>query len=113
MFKSVYCYFADKFEYLRTRRAFIRGQNRFYRPKARARYRSRLVWFIRQLFPLTYWSIYHGPVDGYYFAIWKMWFGRCYRVTDFQIPDQTPKEKCDVWCKPTPHMAHNAGQKKP
>jgi hypothetical protein len=41
-------------------------------------------WYIKQLLPLTYWATYEQ--DGKtYFHIWKMWFGRCYDQTKFEI----------------------------
>jgi len=35
-----------------------------------------------QLFPLTYRTFYLDAQGLLHFAVWKMWFGRCYRVTD-------------------------------
>lgn len=82
MFKRLYLWFVFILQVWRDRRRVIRRQNHFYRPKARRRYHSRLVWRVRQLFPLVYWTTYHSENERR-FAIWKMWFGRCYRVTDF------------------------------
>lgn len=40
-------------------------------------------WYLKQLFPLTYRSHY-GEMQGSIviprFAVWKMWFGRCYKI---------------------------------
>jgi hypothetical protein len=43
---------------------------------------SKLGWYVRQLFPLTYRTFYLDAQGLLHFAVWKMWFGRCYRVTD-------------------------------
>jgi len=43
---------------------------------------SKLCWCFWQLFPCTY-RTYYGDEDGrLHFAVWKMWFGRCYYVHD-------------------------------
>ena len=83
MFKSVYYWFVDKFEDWQDHRRRIKRQNKKYRKLARPRYRLRLVWFVRQLFPLTYWTTYADAYGQGRFAIWKMWFGRVYRLTEF------------------------------
>jgi hypothetical protein len=44
---------------------------------------SRLLWCLKQLLPLTYRSHYGEHEEGLVvqrFAVWKMWFGRCYKV---------------------------------
>lgn len=43
---------------------------------------SKVVWYLRQLLPLTYWSKYRDAHDQRHFCIWRMWFGRCFDVTD-------------------------------
>ena len=43
---------------------------------------NKLSWYVRQLFPLTYRTFYLDAQGLLHFAVWKMWFGRCYRVTD-------------------------------
>ena len=45
---------------------------------------NKIKWLLKQLLPLTYWTTYTEE-DVKYFEIWKMWFGRCYDKTRFQI----------------------------
>jgi hypothetical protein len=44
-----------------------------------------MLWYFKQLFPLTYWTNYgtnyKTSMDKPQFAIWRMWFGRCFSVT--------------------------------
>ena len=47
---------------------------------------SRLVWMLRQLFPLTYRTTYTQDGERR-FAIWRMWFGRCFDVADYAIKE--------------------------
>ena len=43
-----------------------------------------MAWYIKQLFPLTYFS--HYKEDGKeYVSVWKMWFGRCYKHRKFEV----------------------------
>lgn len=47
-----------------------------------------MKWYLKQLLPLTYWGTYEE--DGKkYFEIWKMWFGKCYNQTRFEIKERT------------------------
>lgn len=48
---------------------------------------SRLVWYLKQLLPLTYWTIWSDDEGGTYFHIWKMWFGRVYNDVSFLISE--------------------------
>jgi hypothetical protein len=64
---------------------------------------SKIIWCLKQLFPLTYWSYYQecsGSVDGnpvladmsnakfkQYFTIWHMWFGKVYDAVTVEIND--------------------------
>ena len=43
---------------------------------------SKLVWYFWQLFPCTYRTFYGDDLGRIHFAVWKMWFGRCYRGND-------------------------------
>ena len=43
---------------------------------------SKLCWCFWQLFPCTYRTFYGDDFGRIHFAVWKMWFGRCYRVND-------------------------------
>lgn len=52
---------------------------------------NKLVWYIKQLFPLTYRSRY-GVVstDGGnqpHFSVWKMWLGHVYKHDDYILAD--------------------------
>lgn len=43
-----------------------------------------MLWYIKQLIPLTYRTKYSQ--DGKRrFVVWKMWFGRCYSIDDYII----------------------------
>lgn len=45
------------------------------------------MWYLKQLFPLTYRTEY-GDEDGKkHFVVWKMWLGRCYKIDDHIIGD--------------------------
>lgn len=57
---------------------------------------NRAVWYLKQLFPLTYRS-YHREGGKYYFSVFKMWFGRCYKIDKVRIyskdTEKTPEKK--------------------
>ena len=44
-----------------------------------------LVWYVKQLFPLTYRSKYKDTNGKRYFAVWKMWFGKVYKHDCYDI----------------------------
>ncbi len=46
--------------------------------------KSRLVWYLRQLLPLTYVSTYTED-DKRRLSIWRMWFGRCFDIRTFTL----------------------------
>lgn len=46
--------------------------------------RSRLVWYLKQLFPLTYRTTY-TEAGVRHFTVWRMWLGRCFDVDDVVI----------------------------
>jgi hypothetical protein len=46
---------------------------------------SKLYWYFLQLFPLTYRTFYLDERGLLHFAVWKMWFGRCYRTNDVYV----------------------------
>lgn len=48
--------------------------------------RQRPVWYLRQLFPLTYRTTY-GENGQRHFCVWRMWLGRCYDIDDVVIAD--------------------------
>lgn len=47
----------------------------------------KLMWYIKQLFPLTYRSLYKTADNNSHFAVWKMWFGHVFNYNDVVIKD--------------------------
>ncbi len=45
---------------------------------------NKILWYFKQLFPLIYWSKYKEGEKNI-FTIWKMWFGKCYNIKNFNI----------------------------
>lgn len=44
------------------------------------------TWYIWQLLPFEYHSIFLDNGDGhYYHSIWRMWFGRCFWIREHRI----------------------------
>lgn len=41
-------------------------------------------WGVKQLLPLTYRTEYKAQGEKH-FAVWKMWFGRCYKIDDVTV----------------------------
>lgn len=41
---------------------------------------GRIIWYLKQLLPLTYRSHVLDTNGVAHFYVWKMWFGRCYAV---------------------------------
>jgi len=51
---------------------------------------SKIEWYIRQLFPLTYRSHFHIDTpygNQHYFAVWNMWFGRVWNMEYLQLAE--------------------------
>jgi hypothetical protein len=46
--------------------------------------KSRLIWYLRQLLPLTYRSRYTEN-GRRHFAVWRMWFGRVFDHDDVTL----------------------------
>lgn len=44
-----------------------------------------VIWYFKQLLPLSYRSTYRDPQGRKHFATWKMWLGRCYKIDDYVI----------------------------
>lgn len=44
--------------------------------------KQRLIWYLKQLFPLTYRTRYIDQADNKHFIVWNMWFGRCFNIED-------------------------------
>jgi hypothetical protein len=45
-----------------------------------------LVWYLKQLLPLKYATVY-GYEGKWHFVQWRMWFGRCFATHDEELPD--------------------------
>jgi hypothetical protein len=43
-----------------------------------------MLWHLKQLLPLTYRTEY-GQDGKQHFVVWKMFFGRCYKIDDVVI----------------------------
>jgi hypothetical protein len=53
---------------------------------------KKLLWYLKQLLPLTYWSIYQEfdkNSDRYktYFSIYRMWFGQVFNAVTVEVND--------------------------
>ena len=44
-----------------------------------------MTWYLKQLFPLTYWTQVGRQDGSHEFVIWRMWLGRCFNVARFGI----------------------------
>ncbi len=44
-----------------------------------------MIWYFRQILPLTYRSHYTDGVGRRHFCVWRMWFGHCFAVEDHII----------------------------
>jgi hypothetical protein len=43
---------------------------------------NHIIWYFRQLLPLPYRTVYVDVSGRRHLATWRMWFGRCYDITD-------------------------------
>lgn len=41
------------------------------------------MWYLKQLFPLTYRTKYNDSGGNAHFCVWNMWLGKCYNVEDY------------------------------
>ena len=46
-----------------------------------------MLWYFKQLFPLTYWTNYKTSTGTPQFAIWRMWFGKCFNVAHVPVAE--------------------------
>lgn len=47
---------------------------------------NKLLWYLWQLLPLEYHSVFLDNGDGhYYHTVWRMWFGRCFWIRENRI----------------------------
>lgn len=44
-----------------------------------------MIWYIKQLLPLTYRTTYGDELGKKHFVVWKMWFGRCFAIDDYVV----------------------------
>ena len=49
--------------------------------------RSENVWYLKQLFTMTYRSNYRDAADRKHFAVWRMWMGRVFQYEHFYVSD--------------------------
>ena len=47
--------------------------------------KNRILWYIWQLLPFEYHSVYSSDGD-YYHTVWRMWLGRCFWIRENIIP---------------------------
>jgi hypothetical protein len=47
---------------------------------------NKLIWYLRQLLPLHYRTRYTENGQRH-FAVWQMWFGRCFSVDDVLVKE--------------------------
>lgn len=45
---------------------------------------NKIIWFLKQLFPLTYRSHYIEK-NKKMFCVWRMWFGKSFNIETFEI----------------------------
>ena len=53
---------------------------------------NKLIWYLKQLLPLTYWSVYQeedkeSGLYKKYFTIWRMWFGKVFDAITIEAND--------------------------
>jgi hypothetical protein len=45
---------------------------------------SRIIWYIKQLFPLWYKTQYAIGAEKH-FVVWQMWLGKCFNISDVKL----------------------------
>jgi len=48
---------------------------------------NKLVWYLKQLLPLTYRTTYEEK-GKQHFAVWRMWWGWCFDIDDVVVGDK-------------------------
>jgi len=50
-------------------------------------YSSKIIWYLKQLFPLLYFSEYKIYINREMHMVtsWNMWLGKCYNIRSFEI----------------------------
>lgn len=46
---------------------------------------KKIVFYLKQVLPLTYWSKYKTPVGKTHVAIWSQWFGKVFNHCNFEV----------------------------
>ena len=44
-------------------------------------------WYLKQLFPFTYHTIYKQTDNRKYICIWNMWFGKCFNIEEYELKE--------------------------
>ena len=52
---------------------------------------SKIIWFLKQLLPLTYRSEYQEGRKKV-FAVWNMWFGKVFNLDAYFITSKCPEQ---------------------
>jgi len=47
-------------------------------------FKNKILWYLKQLFPLKYHTEY-GKNGKWYVTVWRMWFGRCFKIQKWEI----------------------------
>lgn len=48
---------------------------------------KKILWYIKQLLPLKYKSIYKENGKTY-LSLWNMWYGKCFNIEKYQIAEK-------------------------
>lgn len=48
-------------------------------------FKNKVLYWLKQLLPMTYLSHYHDSDGRARFAVWRMWLGRVYASEDYQV----------------------------
>lgn len=48
-------------------------------------FHNAVIWRLKQLLPFTYRTHYKDSDGKRHFAVWNMWFGRCFNAEDVVI----------------------------
>jgi hypothetical protein len=56
-----------------------------------------IAWYFKQLLPLQYVTEY-GENEKLYVAVWRMWFGRCFNIEEWEVVGRKSKETENDYC---------------
>ena len=48
---------------------------------------QKILFYLKQLAPLTYWSKYKTPDSKKHLTIWSQWFGKPFNIHQFTLAD--------------------------